>query len=123
MVGKRRTPSDCVPVAGKSSLNRHALGAKPPPPYLKIGHDPHAIAATSVDLFLDAHRPPQHRLFATSTLPMTRCMAINASHGSGPWGWRPTDAKCEQRAAMRLEAQVVCTTPPARSTSIIPSTR
>jgi hypothetical protein len=51
---------NCAPVAGKSTLNRLELGKPEPTPYHKIGHDPQAIEALLVDLFLDAHaRPPR----------------------------------------------------------------
>ena len=51
---------NCAPVAGKSTLNRLELGKEEPTPYHKIGHDPQAIEAAFVDLFLDAHQhPPQ----------------------------------------------------------------
>jgi hypothetical protein len=51
---------NCAPVAGKSTLNRLELGAKQPTSYHKISHDPQAIAAAFVDLFLDARqRPPK----------------------------------------------------------------
>jgi hypothetical protein len=51
---------NCAPVAGKSTLNRLELGKPQPTPYHKIGHDPQAIEALLVDLFLDAHaRPPR----------------------------------------------------------------
>ncbi len=49
---------NCAPVAGKSTLNRLELGADEPTPYHKISHDPQAIAAAFVDLFLDAHQHP-----------------------------------------------------------------
>jgi hypothetical protein len=48
---------NCAPVAGKSTLNRLELGQdEPTPPYHKIGHDPKAIEAAFVDLFVNAHR-------------------------------------------------------------------
>src|SRR6185503_15162728 len=51
---------NCAPVAGKSTLNRLELGKPQPTPYHKIGHDPQAIEALLIDLFLDAHgRPPR----------------------------------------------------------------
>src|SRR6188768_1971356 len=51
---------NCAPVAGKSTLNRLELGKPQPTPYHKIGHDPQAIEALLVDLFVDAHvRPPR----------------------------------------------------------------
>jgi hypothetical protein len=49
---------NCAPVAGKSTLNRLELGAEQPTPYHKIGHDPEAIEAAFVDLFVDAHQHP-----------------------------------------------------------------
>ena len=53
--------SDCAPLAGKSTLNRLELstaGARTR--YHRIGHDPAAIEALLVDLFLEAHpRPPR----------------------------------------------------------------
>jgi len=51
---------DCAPVAGKSTLNRLELSRPAPTRYQKISHDPAAIEALFVDLFLDAHaRPPR----------------------------------------------------------------
>ncbi len=49
---------NCAPVAGKSTLNRLELGTPEPTAYHKIGHDPQAIEAVFVDLFLDAHQHP-----------------------------------------------------------------
>ena len=49
---------NCAPVAGKSTLNRLELGKEEPTPYHKIGHDPAAIEAAFVDLFIDAHQHP-----------------------------------------------------------------
>jgi hypothetical protein len=51
---------DCAPVAGKSTLNRLELSRETPTKYRKIAHEPAAIEALFVDLFLEAHdRPPQ----------------------------------------------------------------
>ena len=51
---------DCAPVAGKSTLNRLELSRETPTKYCKIAHEPAAIEALFVDLFLEAHdRPPQ----------------------------------------------------------------
>jgi hypothetical protein len=47
---------NCAPVAGKSTLNRLELGRDEPTAYHKIGHDPQAIEALFVDLFVEAHR-------------------------------------------------------------------
>src|SRR5271168_4025946 len=51
---------DCAPAAGKSTLNRLELSRETPTKYRKIAHEPAAIEALLVDLFLEAHdRPPQ----------------------------------------------------------------
>jgi hypothetical protein len=51
---------NCAPVAGKSTLNRLELGRDEPRLYHRIGHDPLAIEAAFVDLFIEAHtRPPR----------------------------------------------------------------
>jgi hypothetical protein len=51
---------NCAPVAGKSTLNRLELGRAEPTLYHKIGHDPLAIEAAFVDLFIEANtRPPR----------------------------------------------------------------
>jgi hypothetical protein len=51
---------DCAPVAGKSTLNRLELSSPAITRYKKISHDPAAIEALFVDLFLEAHdRPPE----------------------------------------------------------------
>ena len=51
---------NCAPVAGKSTVNRLESGKPEPTAYHKIGHDPQAIEALLVDLFLDAQaRPPR----------------------------------------------------------------
>ena len=47
---------DCAPVAGKSTLNRLELSVLQPTRYHKISHNPVAIKALVVDLFLDAHQ-------------------------------------------------------------------
>ncbi len=46
---------DCAPVAGKSTLNRLELSRETPTKYRKIAHEPAAIEALFVDLFLEAH--------------------------------------------------------------------
>jgi len=46
---------DCAPVAGKSTLNRLELSRPAPTRYQKISHEPAAIEALFVDLFLEAH--------------------------------------------------------------------
>jgi hypothetical protein len=53
---------NCAPVAGKSTLNRLELGTEQPTLYHKIGHDPQAIEAAFVAVFLDAHRHPPAQL-------------------------------------------------------------
>ena len=46
--------SDCAPLAGKSTLNRLELSRPEATRYHKISHDPAAIEALFVDLFLEA---------------------------------------------------------------------
>jgi hypothetical protein len=46
---------DCAPLAGKSTLNRLELSRPEPSRYHRISHDPAAIEALFVDLFLEAH--------------------------------------------------------------------
>src|SRR5271170_3047715 len=46
---------DCAPVAGKSTLNRLELSKLAPTRYHKISHNPTAIKALLVDLFVEAH--------------------------------------------------------------------
>ena len=50
------TRTDCAPLAGKSTLNRLELSRPEPTRYHKISHDPAAVEALFVDLFLEAHR-------------------------------------------------------------------
>jgi hypothetical protein len=51
---------DCAPIAGKSTLNRLELSRPEPTRYHKISHDPAAIEALLVDVFLEAHdRAPE----------------------------------------------------------------
>jgi hypothetical protein len=47
---------DCAPVAGKSTLNRLELSRDEATRYHKIAHDPAAIEAFLVTLFLEAHK-------------------------------------------------------------------
>ena len=47
--------TDCAPVAGKSTLNRLELSREVATRYHKIAHDPAAIEALFVTLFLEAH--------------------------------------------------------------------
>jgi Transposase DDE domain group 1 len=51
--------SDCVPLAGKSTLNRLELSRDEPTRYARIAADGAAIEALFVDLFLDAHAQPE----------------------------------------------------------------
>ena len=51
---------DCAPIAGKSTLNRLELSKLASTRYHKISHNPMAIRALLVDLFVEAHaRPPK----------------------------------------------------------------
>jgi hypothetical protein len=54
--------ADCAPVAGKSTLNRLELSKPTPTRYHKISHDPAAIEALFVDLFLEAHKSPPKQI-------------------------------------------------------------
>ena len=54
--------SDCAPVAGKSTLNRLELSRPIATRYHKIGHDPAAIEALFVALFLEAHGKPPDQI-------------------------------------------------------------
>lgn len=47
--------ADCAPLAGKSTLNRLELSRPQATRYHKISHDPAAIEAGFVDLFVEAH--------------------------------------------------------------------
>ena len=68
---------NCAPVAGKSTLNRLELGKPQPTPYHKVGHDPQAIEALLIDLFLDAHgRPPRQII-------LSRCHRRSAAWAPG----------------------------------------
>jgi hypothetical protein len=53
--------ADCAPLAGKSTLNRLELSRPQASRYHKISHDPAAIEAGFVDLFVAAHgrKPPR----------------------------------------------------------------
>jgi hypothetical protein len=53
---------DCAPVAGKSTLNRLELSRPVATKYHKISHDPAAIEALFVTLFLEAHRRPPRQI-------------------------------------------------------------
>lgn len=46
----------CAPLSGKSTLNRLELSRPEPTRYHKITHDPQAIEALLVSLFIEAHR-------------------------------------------------------------------
>ena len=46
---------DCAPIAGKSTLNRLELSKLASTRYHKISHNPMAIRALLVDLFVEAH--------------------------------------------------------------------
>ncbi len=48
--------SDCAPLAGKSTLNRLELSRAEPTRYHKVSHDPAAIEALFVEMFLKAHK-------------------------------------------------------------------
>ena len=56
------TRSDCAPVAGKSTLNRLERSRPMPTRYQKISHDPAAVEALFVTLFLDAYKKPPRQI-------------------------------------------------------------
>ena len=53
---------DCAPLAGKSTLNRLEHAPASPGRYHRIDHDPAAIEALFVDLFLEAHDTPPKQI-------------------------------------------------------------
>ena len=53
---------DCAPLAGKSTLNRLELSRPVATRYHKISHEPAAIEALFVTLFLEAHRTPPREI-------------------------------------------------------------
>ena len=54
--------AECAPAAGKSTLNRLELSKLAQTRYHKISHNPVAIKALLVDLFLEAHERPPRRI-------------------------------------------------------------
>ncbi|MER9335837.1 IS1380 family transposase [Mesorhizobium sp. M0293] len=59
---KARRHKKCAAVAGKSTLNRLELSRPQPSRYHKISHDPAAIEALFVDLFMGAHAAPPEEI-------------------------------------------------------------
>ncbi|MER9342539.1 IS1380 family transposase [Mesorhizobium sp. M0601] len=59
---KARRHKKCAAVAGKSTLNRLELSRPQPSRYHKISHDPAAIEALFVDLFMGAHATPPEEI-------------------------------------------------------------
>ncbi|RVD09238.1 MAG: IS1380 family transposase [Mesorhizobium sp.] len=59
---KARRHKKCAALAGKSTLNRLELSRPQPSRYHKISHDPAAIEALFVDLFLGAHAAPPEEI-------------------------------------------------------------
>lgn len=63
LIGKLEAKrEDCAPLAGKSTLNRLELSCPAPTRYHKISHDPEAIEALFVTLFLEAHKQPPDQI-------------------------------------------------------------
>lgn len=52
----------CAPLAGKSTLNRLELSRPEPTQYHKVSHDPQAVDALFVTLFLEAHAKPPKQI-------------------------------------------------------------
>ena len=60
--------SDAPPLAGKSTLNRLELAlSEGPDRYHKIDHNPEALQALLVDLFLQAHAQPPDEIILDAT--------------------------------------------------------
>jgi hypothetical protein len=59
---KARRHKKCAAVAGKSTLNRLELSRREPSRYHKISHDPAAIEALFVELFMGAHAAPPEEI-------------------------------------------------------------
>jgi len=59
---KARHQKKCAAVAGKSTLNRLELSRPAPSRYHKISHDPAAIEALFVELFMGAHAAPPEEI-------------------------------------------------------------
>lgn len=59
LAGRRR---GCAPLAGKSTLNRLELSRPEPTQYHKVSHDPQAVEALFVTLFLEAHAKPPKQI-------------------------------------------------------------
>src|ERR1041385_986799 len=76
--------ADCAPVAGKSTLNRLELSRDRATRYHKIGHDPAAISAMTLQPLKGSSsrcswrrtRRPRKRSSSISTRPTIRCMGI-----------------------------------------------
>jgi len=62
LAAKRAT---CAPLSGKSTLNRLELSRPEPSRYHKISHDPQAIGALFMQLFVEAHQKAPASLRAT----------------------------------------------------------
>ena len=73
---------DCAAVAGKSTLNRLELSREVATRYHKISHDPQAIEALFVDVFLARKRRRPSGSCSISTPPTTPCTAIRRGGSS-----------------------------------------
>jgi hypothetical protein len=83
---------DCAPIAGKSTLNRLELSKLASTRYHKISHNPMAIRALLVDLFVEAHvRAPKQiildldatddaRRAGGAIFPRLRLLLLSARH-------------------------------------------
>jgi hypothetical protein len=113
--------SDCAPAAGKSTLNRLELSREIATRYHKISHDPAAIEALFVDLFLEAHarastraQPPKqivldldatddplhgHQEADSSTVTTTATAICRSMCSAAGIFWRPSSGRQTSTAA------------------------
>jgi hypothetical protein len=100
---------DCAPVAGKSTLNRLELSREIVTRYHKVSHDPAAIEALFVDLFLEAHSAPPKQIvldldaairkagsFTAITIATAICRSMCSAAGIF---WRPSSGRRTSTAA------------------------
>jgi hypothetical protein len=99
--------ADCAPVAGKSTLNRLKLSRETATRYHEISHEPSAIEALFVDLFLEAHAkaPKQIILDLDATGPRAQTR--------GPAAWPSGRPILPRRLRLLLLPAALCILRPA----------